>query len=133
MSMAVFAFEALIGLLLIGAAVMCWRVDRRLKALRDGQDGLKTTIADLNDAVDRARASLAHLDRSAKDTGVELEERVRKARELADELRLLEGGADARAERMARSRAPQRERPSEERSAGQSRPARALDPLKTLR
>lgn len=66
MSMAAFLFEALIGVLLIGAAVMCWRVDRRLKALRDGQDGLKETVAALNDAVDRARAGLASLDRASK-------------------------------------------------------------------
>jgi hypothetical protein len=46
---------------------MCWRVDRRLRALRNGQDGLKDTITALNDAVDRARASLAALDRASKD------------------------------------------------------------------
>jgi len=66
MTLAALAFEGLVCLLLAAAAIMCWRVDRRLRTLREGQDGLKETIASLNDAVDRARASLAALDRAAR-------------------------------------------------------------------
>ncbi|WP_146190632.1 DUF6468 domain-containing protein [Marinicauda salina] len=136
MSMAVLAFEGLVALLLLGALVMCWRVDRRLRALRSGQDGLRDTIAQLNDAVDRARASLAALDRAAKEHGGELETRVEEARQLSQELRFLNDGAEARAERL--SRAPRRSRsaPAAERRsevAAEDGERGLTDTLKTLR
>jgi septal ring factor EnvC (AmiA/AmiB activator) len=129
MSMAAFAFEVLIAFLLLGAAVMCWRVDRRLKALREGQDGLRQTISDLNDAVDRARASLGQLDRAAKESGAGLEQKVKDAQRLCDELRILNDGAEARAERLARARRPD-PAPAPRREAA---PERRLDPLNSLR
>jgi hypothetical protein len=89
MTLAALAYEALVCLLLAAAVVMCWRVDRRLRALRSGQDGLKDTITDLNDAVDRARASLAALDRASKEQGAALKSDVDAARRLSDELRFL--------------------------------------------
>lgn len=132
MSMAAFLFEALIGVLLVGAAVMCWRVDRRLKALRDGQDGLKETVSALNDAVDRARAGLAALDRASKEAGETLEQRTRQARVLADELRLLTGAGESRLDRFERMRRPQAasELP---RTREDSPAAREREHLKTLR
>lgn len=132
MSMAAFLFEALIGVLLIGAAVMCWRVDRRLKALRDGQDGLKETVAALNDAVDRARAGLASLDRASKETGAVLEQRTVEARALADELRLLTSAGETRLDRFDRARRPQAAAELV-RTEDAARPSRERDHLKTLR
>lgn len=131
MSIAAFAFEALIAVLLLGAAIMCWRVDRRLKALRNGQDGLRQTISDLNDAVDRARASLSQLDRAARDSGAGLEHKVREAQRLCDELQILNDGAEARADRLARVRRPEAARPETARAPDPA--PRRLDPLKTLR
>lgn len=130
MSMAAFVFEVLVALLLVGAAVMCWRVDQRLKALRDGQDGLRDTVAGLNDAVDRARAALAALDRASRESGEVLEARTREARALADELRLLAGAGERGLERFER---PRRSAPA--RSAGAAQPASrpSEDLLKTLR
>ena len=100
MTLASLAFEALVCVLLAAAAIMCWRVDRRLRALRNGQDGLRDTITALNDAVDRARASLAALDRASKDSGASLREETRRAQALADELRFLSSEADGRADRL---------------------------------
>ncbi|WBQ09655.1 DUF6468 domain-containing protein [Hyphomonadaceae bacterium ML37] len=101
MTLAAFAFEGLVCLLLAAAAIMCWRVDRRLRTLREGQDGLKETIASLNDAVDRARASLAALDRAAREQGASLKGDVEQARRLCDELRFLGAGADEQASRLS--------------------------------
>lgn len=106
MTLAALAFEGLVCLLLAAAAIMCWRVDRRLRTLREGQDGLKETIASLNDAVDRARASLAALDRAAREQGASLKSDVEQARRLADELRFLGAGADEQVSRL--SQRPQR-------------------------
>lgn len=132
MSLAAFLFEALIGVLLVGAAVMCWRVDRRLKALRDGQDGLKETVSALNDAVDRARAGLSALDRASKDAGEVLDQRTREARALADELRLLTSAGETRLDRFDRARRPQ---PAGEldRSRADTPREREREHLKTLR
>lgn len=147
MSAYVLIFEGLVAVLMLGAAVMCWRVDRRLKSLRDGQDGLKTTIGALNDAVDRARASLAALDRASKESGGELKQRVGEAQRLADELRILTSAGEARAERLAsaprrrepparpsepsRSREPAGDPGAETMNGG--KPGRLLEALKTLR
>ena len=39
MTLAALIFEGLVAALLLVAVVMCWRVDRRLNALKRGQDG----------------------------------------------------------------------------------------------
>ena len=137
MSMAAFLFEALIGVLLIGAAVMCWRVDRRLKALRDGQDGLKETGAALNPGeavftLVAPRAGLASLDRASKETGAVLEQRTVEARALADELRLLTSAGETRLDRFDRARRPQAAAELV-RTEDAARPSRERDHLKTLR
>lgn len=108
MSFAALAYEALVCVLLAAAVVMCWRVDRRLRALRSGQDGLKGTITALNDAVDRARASLAALDRASKEQGAALKSEVEAARRLSDELRFLTDQGEA----QAQSAMLRRERPA---------------------
>lgn len=139
MSLAALAYEALVCVLLAAAVVMCWRVDRRLRALRSGQDGLKETITDLNDAVDRARASLAALDRASKEQGASLKSDVEAARRLSDELRFLtDRGEDqaqsimARRERSAPAPAPKADG-APDRAADPGLEGRLLDALKALR
>ncbi len=142
MTLAAFVFEALVALLLLGAAIMCLRVDRRLRALKTGQDGMMETVRRLDESTDRARASLAALDRAAREHGQTLEARVREARELADELALLTERGDARADALARG--PERPRPDRpaptqarsERTADDTLKAgegRLLDALKAMR
>jgi len=137
MTFASLAFEGLVCVLLLAAAVMCWRVDRRLRALRDGQDGLKATIGALNDAVDRARASLSALDRASKEHGAALKTEVEHARTLCDELRFLNDQGEAKFERTEtrarRERPAQRPAPSEPRPAGDSPARTRLNALKALR
>lgn len=132
MSYASLAFEGLVCVLLLAAAVMCWRVDRRLRALRDGQDGLKDTITALNDAVDRARASLAALDRASKEQGAALRSDVDAARRLADELRFLTDEGEARAAR-ASSRRRTADIHDEPEAPRPERGSARLDALKALR
>ncbi|MBI1263825.1 MAG: hypothetical protein GC187_03725 [Alphaproteobacteria bacterium] len=132
MTLAALAFEGLVCVLLAAAAVMCWRVDRRLRTLREGQDGLKETIASLNDAVDRARASLAALDRAAREQGASLKGDVDQARRLCDELRFLGAGADEQVSRLSgRAQRAPAPRAAEAPPAGAA--GRRLDPLKAMR
>ena len=136
MSIAALAYEALVCVLLAAAAVMCWRVDRRLRALRSGQDGLKDTITDLNDAVDRARASLAALDRASKDQGAALKSDVDAARRLADELRFLTDRGEDQAQAVLARRERSAPGPKEAPDRGAADPeleGRLLEALKVLR
>lgn len=130
MSYASLAFEILVCTLLAAAAIMCWRVDRRLRSLRDGQDGLRDTIGALNDAVDRARASLSALDRAAKEQGSALKRDVDAAQRMSDELRFLTEAGETRLSRLEGVRRSQAAEPVERRRAGA--PARS-EALKELR
>lgn len=139
MSLTSIAFDILMCLLLAAAAAMCWRVDQRFKALREGQDGLTETITALNDGVERARASLAALDRAAKNEGLTLKTQVDQAQKLADELRFLTDQGESLAQSAMRRRRTHIEpgelhpakpqTPSEQDQATQRR----LDALKALR
>lgn len=104
MTLAALAFEGIVALLLLAAAIMMWRVDRKLNALRNGQDGVRQAVVALDEATDRARASLAALNRATHESGEGLEQTVREARKVADELRLLTSGADRRSESIAGTR-----------------------------
>ena len=102
MTLAALIFEGLVAALLVVAVVMCWRVDRRLSALKKGQDGVRESVIALNEATDRARASLGALERATAQSAEVLEKRVADARVLADELRLVTGNADRKADNLAR-------------------------------
>ena len=101
MTLAALVFEGLVAALLLVAVVMCWRVDRRLNALKPGQDGVQSSVIALNEATDRARAALAALERATKQSGKALEAQVADARKLSDELRLVTGKADRHIDEMA--------------------------------
>jgi len=101
MTLATLVFEGAVALLVLVAAIMLWRVDAKLRALRSGQDGIRASILQLDEASERARASLAALQRAARESGESLEDNVRRARGLADELRLLVEAGDRKAEDIA--------------------------------
>lgn len=84
----------LVAIALLGATVFyCVLLDRRLRAMREGQDGLKDTIHTLNEACDRAAMSVRNLAGATEQVDDELERRLERARALADELgMILESG-----------------------------------------
>ena len=91
MSIIGLAMNLLLAGLLIAALGMGWRLNRRLKALRDSHDGFAAAVAELNMAAARAEQGLADL-RSATDEAVDiLGERIERGRTLATRLdRLIE-------------------------------------------
>lgn len=91
MTLAGLVFEGVVAALLIVAAVLCWRVDRRLSALRSGQDGVARSIAALAQATQRAEASVAALKAAQSDAGAELEREITRAEEAAARLRDVSG------------------------------------------
>lgn len=91
MSIVGLAMNLLLAGLLVAALGMGWRLNRRLKALRDSHDGFAVAVAELNAAATRAEEGLADL-RAATDEAVDiLGDRIEKGRALANRLdRLIE-------------------------------------------
>jgi len=89
MSLVGLALNLLLACLLLAALNTGWRLNRRLKALRDSHDGFAAAVADLNSAASRAEQGLADL-RAATDEAVDiLGDRIEKGRTLAARLERL--------------------------------------------
>ena len=86
MSIVGLGLNLLLAALLAAALAMGWRLNRRLKALRDSHEGFAVAVADLNTAAARAEQGLADL-RAATDEAVDiLGDRIEKGRTLAARL-----------------------------------------------
>jgi ABC-type transporter Mla subunit MlaD len=101
-----FILESALTLLLAATLVYCIVLERRLAAVRKGQEGLKTMIGELNAAISGAGASLRALKSAASSAAETLDERLRRARLLADELALLTASGERIAERFDRAAKP---------------------------
>jgi hypothetical protein len=97
------AIELTLTALLAVTLVYCIVLERRLAALRKGQDGLKGTIAELNAAIGAAGASMRALKTSAAEAAEQLDGKLGRARALADELGLITASGERIAERIDRS------------------------------
>lgn len=93
---------ALTGLLAV-TLIYCIVLERRLAAVRKGQDGLKTVVADLNTAITNAGASMRALKATAAGAADTLDDRLARARSLIDELSLLTASGERIAERFDRA------------------------------
>jgi len=83
------SLDLLLMVLLIAALGFGWRLERRLKGLRDSHADFASAVADLDRAAQRAEVGLAQL-RQATDEAVDLlASRIEKARELTAKLEKL--------------------------------------------
>jgi hypothetical protein len=82
------ALEGLLALLLAACLLYCWRLDRKLAALRNGQDGVREAAGELLQAVAQAENAVRTLRATAQDAGRDLQARIDQARTLADRLGL---------------------------------------------
>jgi hypothetical protein len=89
-----------LSVLLLATIVYCAVLERKLSALRKGQDGLKDTIAKLNEAIVAAGSSMRMLKSTAAGAAEALDERIARGRSIADELSILTASGDRIAERM---------------------------------
>ncbi len=76
---------ALSGLLL-AALAFGWRLERRLKALKDSHDSFARAVADLDTAAARAEQGLADLRAATDEAAETLSDRIEAARALATRL-----------------------------------------------
>jgi len=92
--------EIALSFLLLATLAYCALLERKLTALRKGQDGLKDIIADLNAAITTAGTSMRMLKSAASGAAEALDERVSRARTLIDELSLLTASGERIAARI---------------------------------
>jgi hypothetical protein len=95
-----FYLELGLEILLALTLVYCVILERRLAAVRKGQEGLKRTIGELNMAISGAGASLRALKSAAGEAAQTLDERLKRARLHIDELSVLTTSGERIASRM---------------------------------
>ena len=95
-------FTLELGLEILLAFTLCYCVilERRLAAVRRGQEGLSRTIGELNMAISGAGASLRALKAAAGEAAQTLDERLKRARLHIDELSVLTVSGERIAQRM---------------------------------
>lgn len=99
-----FALEGLLAVLLAACLFYFWRLDRKLSALRSGQDGIRQAAAELAQATAQAEAAVHNLRATAQETGRDLQARINDARATADRLGLGAGRVRTAADVPARGR-----------------------------
>jgi uncharacterized protein DUF6468 len=97
-----FYVEIALEVLLAATLCYCIVLERRLAAVRKGQEGLSRTIGELNMAISGAGASLRALKAAAGEAAGTLDERLKRARLHIDELSVLAGSAERIADRIER-------------------------------
>jgi hypothetical protein len=95
-----FYMEFGLEILLAFTLVYCVILERRLAAVRKGQEGFKRTIGELNMAISGAGASLRALKAAASEAAQTLDERLKRARLHIDELSVLTASGERIAQRM---------------------------------
>ena len=95
-----FYLELALEVLLAFTLGYCVILERRLAAVRKGQEGLKTTIGELNMAISGAGASLRALKAAAGEAALTLDDRLKRARLHIDELSVLTASGERIAQRM---------------------------------
>lgn len=83
-----FALEGFLAVLLCACLFFCWRLERRLAALRNGTDGVREAATELAVAVTQAEAAVKSLRATAQDAGRDLQARIDDAKVTAERLGL---------------------------------------------
>ncbi|MDB5457146.1 MAG: flagellar positioning protein PflI [Caulobacter sp.] len=86
MSATALILNGLLAVLLVVALGVGWRLERRLKALRDSHEGFAKAVADLDVAAARAEMGLADLRAATDEASEALAGRIAAARTLVEKL-----------------------------------------------
>jgi uncharacterized protein DUF6468 len=117
--------NGLLGVLLIGALALGWRLEGRLKALRASHQSFTQAVEDLDRAAGRAEQGLADLRAATDEAAETLAGRIDRAGHLAGRLEKLTAGATLAEARLIA--APQPKPASELLGAERARPFQARD------
>lgn len=103
MSPITLVIEVVLAVMLAVCLFYFWRLDQKLTALRNGQDGALRAAAELGQATAQAEAAVRAMRSTAQDVGRDLQARIVDARATADRLGLgagrMRSSADAGAMR----------------------------------
>lgn len=88
MSPVTLVIEVVLALMLAACLFYFWRLDKKLQALRTGQDGALRAAAELAQATAQAEAAVRAMRSTAQDAGRDLQARINDARATADRLGL---------------------------------------------
>jgi hypothetical protein len=88
MSPVTLTIEGALAVMLAACLFYFWRLDRKLSALRSGQDGIRAAAAELVQATTQAEAAVRNLKLTAAEAGRDLQARINDARLTADRLGL---------------------------------------------
>jgi hypothetical protein len=88
MSPIALTLEIVLALMLGACLFYFWRLDRKLAALRNGQDGVRAAAAELASATAAAEAAVRAMRLTAQESGRDLQQRINDARATADRLGL---------------------------------------------
>jgi len=86
MSIIGIGMDLLLGVLLVVAIAFGVRLEKKLKALRQGQESFAQAVRELDAAARRAEAGLAGLREATDEVHDSLHDRILKARELKQQL-----------------------------------------------
>lgn len=103
-----FFLELALDVLLACTLGYCIVLERRLAAVRKGQEGLARTVGELNMAIAGAGASLRALKAATGEAATTLDDRLKRARLHIDELEVLAASGERIASRMENASAPGR-------------------------
>lgn len=81
--------NGIVIVLLAATIFYAFRLERRLEAVRNTQSALADVIRELNSATARAEAGLRGLKLAAESSGQALDDRIKRARSVGDELGML--------------------------------------------
>ncbi|MFZ2030537.1 MAG: DUF6468 domain-containing protein [Vitreimonas sp.] len=104
MSPVTIALEGVLALMLGACLFYFWRLDRKLNALRTGQDGIRAAAAELVQATTQAEAAIRALKLTAAEAGRDLQARINDARSTSDRLGLGAGRIRSSADLGTRTR-----------------------------
>lgn len=96
--------EGVLALMLAACLFFFWRLDRKLAALRSGQDGVREAAVELVQATAQAEAAVKAMRMSALEAGRDLQARINDAKATADRLGLGAGRVRSSADLPTRGR-----------------------------
>ncbi len=97
------ATDLLLAVLLAGTCLYCAMLNRKLRALKEGQAALEAAIETFDAATRRARDTFEQLERSGLADGCDLDRRMQKAGALASELSVMVSAGDNIATRIEKA------------------------------
>jgi hypothetical protein len=104
--------NALLGVLLVGALFLGWRLESRLKALRSSHESFSKAVEDLDRAAARAEQGLSDLRAATDDAAETLAARIDRAGHLAVRLEKLTADAEGVHTRLVAAPRHQTPRPA---------------------